>query len=294
MLFGYLSKSYSSHSCFCGHHVQHPAEELHSHQCPSCSFPLIHMCTISFNNEGFPSNRCLAVFCCNTYRCSRHSDAIVVYRYQSDIISNNSNDSNTEPVNDFSTINDVAGWDDSIKLSVKPTKSKTPSTTLSVPTSCNCGHCLPFVPLEFSEGYSLSDLEEEEREQGGSSFIAQEYLEDDDEEFEAEMYETDDSDALAEGFSFLVQSNDFPVVQFTPVHVSRRVKQSAVVPKCQCGGNRVFAFQINSSIISLLKFDRFSRDDVMGGVDFGCIQVYECEKQCEGVKKEVVVVQYFD
>lgn len=57
---------------------------------------------------------------------------------------------------------------------------------------------------------------------------------------------------------------------------------------CSCGSRRVFEFQLLPRLLRVLGID----DSIEGGMDFGTIMVFVCDKECgEGWIEEVVVLQ---
>lgn len=77
-----------------------------------------------------------------------------------------------------------------------------------------------------------------------------------------------------------------------------------VVPRCECGAERVFEFQILPSLLHVLDVDVHATtavspknsDDVMdlissGGMNWGSIAVYSCSESCEQSREEFIIVQ---
>mmetsp|Transcript_25653 Transcript_25653/g.37289 ORF Transcript_25653/g.37289 Transcript_25653/m.37289 type:complete len:161 (-) Transcript_25653:104-586(-) len=63
------------------------------------------------------------------------------------------------------------------------------------------------------------------------------------------------------------------------------------VPKCICGSERLFEFQIMPSILHVLNVDDYNKDDSDGGTNFGVVAVYSCANSCDASQEEFVLVQ---
>ncbi|KAL7538152.1 hypothetical protein ACHAXR_008327 [Thalassiosira sp. AJA248-18] len=72
-----------------------------------------------------------------------------------------------------------------------------------------------------------------------------------------------------------------------------------LVPKCDCGAERVFEFQILPSLLHVLDVDSEKNgdcDDMMdliskGGMNWGSIAVYSCSESCDKSREEFMIVQ---
>ena len=77
---------------------------------------------------------------------------------------------------------------------------------------------------------------------------------------------------------------------------SSQVATFPQVPKCICGSNRYFEFQLMPSVLHVLKCDDHAHKSCTshenyGGMNWGVLAVYSCSQSCSQSIEEFVVVQ---
>ncbi|KAL0206631.1 hypothetical protein P9112_001938 [Eukaryota sp. TZLM1-RC] len=306
MLIGHLTKNRLESQSFFGHH--HPSIKPPS--CHICHRPLFHLCSVTFpilddvesnNNHA----RQISVFCCNSFSCSQHSSSWQAIRTQSTkSLSTVSTTQALSPEAEDNSLDFATGWDDvsfndgfdcSGIASLINDTSFTPNIAQNKPSTshiskvkaCQCGNCFPYKALTFSDGLSLSEIDEDQEFQD----LADEYESDkeNNEEFGDEDYESDSSDILVQDYAYILKSNNNHAIQFSPFSISTSDYSPS---KCCCGADRRFAFQVSPTVLSMLNVDANGHDPMMGGVDFGSVQVFECADSCAECVEEVFV-SYF-
>ena len=93
-----------------------------------------------------------------------------------------------------------------------------------------------------------------------------------------------DQDRDFEKFKKFTQHEPNQVVRYErggkPLWVTKagKIKSDAAVPSCQnCGGKRVFEFQINPQLLNYLKLDESKNSNT---VDWAGLYVYTCSRSC--------------